>query len=98
MKRVDIVALIAEHCFSESTFTKRTQRVNFICPFHSCDGKPNTEFSLVAVRAPLFNTKTDWFKCYACGARGCPADFLMQYHKYVLGEAVEVLNQREARQ
>jgi len=98
MKRVDIVALIAEHCFSESTFTKRTQSVNFICPFHSCDGKQNTDFSLVAVRAPLFKTKTDWFKCYACGANGCPADFLMQYHKYVLGEAVEVLNQREARQ
>ena len=57
-------------------------RRNLKCPFHQ-DKSPSLKIY----------TNRNKYVCFACGTRGSPIDFVMQYKNYDFKEAVEFINQ-----
>ena len=54
---------------------------NILCPFHEDKNNPSLKIY----------TKNNRFVCFACGARGSPVDFVMQYKKCSFKEAVQYI-------
>lgn len=76
----DIVDVVGEFL----TLKKKGTRYSALCPFHGDRHEGNF------VVYPAGNC----YKCFACGAKGGPVDFVMQYEGKSFAEAIRWLGQR----
>ena len=84
VQRIKDAARIYDVVGDYVTLTKKGSRYIGLCPFH--DDRHATNFSVY----PAKNA----FKCFACGAKGGPVDFVMQHLGLNFADAIRLLGQK----